>query len=505
MGIVIRQSIKSSVGYYLGVALGAVNTLYISTNYLDTSQLATSRLLLENGLVFAAFAHLGSPSICDRYLSKYKDKPEQHHGFLLFLLLIGLVGFMIFAAVFYVFFDTIQGYYIQKSPVISQNLMLCIPITLIWTYILILETYIRGHQRIAIPTFLKETVFRLLNIILIILLGKNFINFSQFLILFVGMMFVIMLSLFVYTWKLGILFINPSFLKIEQSEVKKMLNYGLFLILGSIGVNLIYFLDRNILASEVGATATSIFIIATYFSSVIEMPGKSIRLISVPLLAQSVMNKEPDKTQELYSKVAINSMLVGGLLLVLIFANLESLLSIMPKAQIYQKGFWVVIILGTCKWVETSLGLNADLISFSKYFKFNTYLVLILAVMAILLNYSLIPYFGLIGSAIATGLITLLSSICRLILVNNKFNIHPFSMNTAKVVIILIVCLIIGIMIPNYAISMWIKLIIIAVKSLILIAIFLLATIKFKVSDDLTKLYQGILKTVRNTLNILSK
>ena len=85
MGIVVRQSIKSSIGYYLGVGLWAVNTLYVSTNFMDTSQLATSRLLLENGLIFAAFAHLGIPNICDRYLSKYKDKETEHHGFLIFL------------------------------------------------------------------------------------------------------------------------------------------------------------------------------------------------------------------------------------------------------------------------------------------------------------------------------------------------------------------------------------------------------------------------------------
>lgn len=493
MGIVVRQSIKSSVGYYLGVGLGAINTLYFSTKFLDTNQLATSRLLLENGLVFAAFAHLGTPNICDRYLAKYKDKENQHHGFLLFLLVFGFLGFIIFTGFFLTFSDYLREYYVQKSPEISQNLWLCIPITLIWTYILVLETYIRGHQRIAIPTFLKETVFRLLNIILIIMLGNKLINFQQFLLLFVGIMFVILLSLVIYTWKLGVLYINPSFLKIDRSDLKTMLGYGSFLILGSVGVNIVYFIDRNILASEIGATATSIFIIATYLSSVIEMPGKSIRLISAPLLAQSVIRKEPEKTKELYGKVAINSMLAGGLLLVLIFANLESLLSIMPKAEIYKQGFWVVIILGTCKWIEVSLGLNAELIAYSKYYKFNTYLVLVLAVLAIFLNYLLIPYFGLIGSAFATGLITLLSSTCKLFVVHQKFQIHPFSSNTVKAVGISVICLLLGMLIPNYAESVLLKLIIIAIKSAIIISVFFLIVVKLNVSEDLTNLYKSVI------------
>ena len=501
MGIVVRQSIKSSIGYYLGVGLGAVNTLYFSTKFLETDQLATSRLLLENGIIFAAFTHLGTPSICDRYLAKYKDRENQHHGFLLFLLLIGLFGFLTFTIIFWVFYNKLEAFYGVKSPSISQNLILCVPITFIWTYILIFETYIRGHQRIAVPTFLRETIFRLLNIILIILVGLKIINFSQFLILFVGIMFLIVLALVVYTWKLGYLYLNPKYLKLPKEQVKEMLGYGLFLILGSIGVNLIYFLDRNILASEVGTTATSIFIVATYFASVIEMPGKSIKQISSPLLAQSVLHQWHDKTRELYGKVANNSMLIGGILLIFIFINLESLLSIMPKANIYQKGFWVIIILGTCKWVEMSLGLNADLISFSKYFKWNTYLVLILAVLAVFLNYLLIPYFGIIGSAMATGFITLLSSSTRLLIVKNKFQIHPFTINTAKAVGVLITCLIIGFLIPNFATSVLGKLVVISFKSLLIGTLFLFLVLKFNISEDFVNLQNVVISKAKQKFN----
>jgi O-antigen/teichoic acid export membrane protein len=501
MGIVVRQSIKSSIGYYLGVGLGAVNTLYFSTKFLETDQLATSRLLLENGLVFAAFAHLGTPSICDRYLAKYKDRENQHHGFLLFLLLIGLFGFLIFTILFWVFYDKLETFYGVKSPSISQNLILCVPITFIWMYILIFETYIRGHQRIAVPTFLRETIFRFLNIILIILVGLKIINFSQFLILFVGIMFLIVLALVIYTWKLGYLYLSPKYLKLSEQQLKEMLGYGLFLILGSIGTNLIYFLDRNILASEIGTTAASIFIVATYFASVIEMPGKSIKQISSPLLAQSILHQWHDKTCELYNKVANNTMLVGGILLIFIFINLESLLSIMPKANLYQQGFWVIIILGICKWIDTSLGLSGDMISYSKYYKFNTYIVLILAVLAVFLNYLLIGIFGIIGSAMATGIITLLSTTTRLLIVKSKFQIHPFTINTAKAMVILIICLTIGLLIPNFASSVFGKLVVISIKSLLIGTLFLFLVLRFNVSEDFVNLQNVIITKAKQKFN----
>ena len=81
MGIIIRQSIKSSVGYYLGVILGAVNTLFIATHFLSTDQLAVSRILLENSLIFAAFIHLGAPHISDKFLLDLRMKQMGTMGY----------------------------------------------------------------------------------------------------------------------------------------------------------------------------------------------------------------------------------------------------------------------------------------------------------------------------------------------------------------------------------------------------------------------------------------
>jgi O-antigen/teichoic acid export membrane protein len=297
-----------------------------------------------------------------------------------------------------------------------------------------------------------------------------------------------MIALVIYTWKLGYLYLNPKYLKIPKDEIKQMLAYGSFLILGGIGVNLILFLDRNILASEVGTTAVAVFVVASYLASVVEIPAKSIKQISTPLLSQSVLNGWHEKTNELYTKVAHNAMLIGGILFVMICTNLESLLSIMPKAAIYQQGFWVIIIIGSCKWVDMSLGLNTELIAFSKYFKFNTYLVITLAVLAIGLNYLLIPYFGLLGSAMATGLITLMSCSIRLLFVKNKFGLHPFTKNTLKGIGILVFCLIIGRLIPNEGTSIFVKLLIISAKSALVGAVFLFLTLKLKASEDFENL-----------------
>ncbi len=139
MGIIIRQSIKSSVGYYLGVLLGAVNTLFIATHFLSTDQLAVSRILLENSLIFAAFIHLGAPHISDKFFARFKDESSGHNGILGYLMLFPLVGSFLLCLIFFLFKQNIQEIYVAKSPSIVPFLWLSLPMSFFWAFIMILD------------------------------------------------------------------------------------------------------------------------------------------------------------------------------------------------------------------------------------------------------------------------------------------------------------------------------------------------------------------------------
>ena len=71
-----------------------------------------------------------------------------------------------------------------------------------------------------------------------------------------------------------------------------------------------------------------------------------------------------------------------------------------------------------------AFSLNGELIMMSKYFKFNVITILILAVLSIILNYQLIPKFGMIGAAYASLISILIFNLIKLTLVKvlSKFN-----------------------------------------------------------------------------------
>ncbi len=494
MGLIIRQSVKSSVGYYLGIILGAINTLFIATHFLSADQLAVSRLLLENSLIFATFVHLGSPFIIDKFFARFKNEDNGHNGILVLMLLFPVVGFLVFFIPFILINGEFNSLFLEKSPSVIPYLWLSLPMAFFWAFVMIFEAYSRANKRVAVPTFLRETLFRVLNISTIIFFGLGYISFSTFLKLNVLIILVIILLLILYLYRLGKLHFNLSFLKIKKGLIIEAAKFGCLVIIGSLGVNLIMFIDRNIIAQEIGTEAVAIFVISTYIASTIEIPAKALKSISVPILSENIFHSDFKKVDEIYKKSALNLMLIGGIMLVLVSINIETILNLLPKKEIYSQGKWIVIIIACAKWIEMSLGLNNEMIAYSKYYKFNTLLVILMAASVVLLNYLLIPKLGLLGSALATAFVTLFSSIFRLIFVQNKFGINPLSFKELIIVFMFGILVLIGILIPDLGVSRLQMIGSIFVKSIIIVVIFSFLLIRFNISQDITYIYLNLKK-----------
>src|SRR6478735_11459109 len=101
MGIVVRESIKTSIVTYIGMLIGAVNVLWLSTKFLTPDQVGAIKFINETGFLFAMFAAFGSTAIVDRYFPYWKNENEKHNGFLFYILAYSLVGFIVFTIIFY--------------------------------------------------------------------------------------------------------------------------------------------------------------------------------------------------------------------------------------------------------------------------------------------------------------------------------------------------------------------------------------------------------------------
>ncbi|MFM7699624.1 MAG: membrane export protein, partial [Bacteroidota bacterium] len=101
MGLVIRQSFKSTLLTYVGVGLGALNLLFFFPRYLNPELIGLRELLLGVALSLSIFTQLGMQSAMSRFFPYFQDEQRQHNGFLLFTLGVVTLGLLGFGGVFW--------------------------------------------------------------------------------------------------------------------------------------------------------------------------------------------------------------------------------------------------------------------------------------------------------------------------------------------------------------------------------------------------------------------
>ena len=485
------------MGSYIGVGIGIVNQMYVSTKFLSVEQLALSRLLFENSLMFAAFAHLGTPFIADKFFGLFRDEKEGHNGILPFLLFLPFIGALLFGLIYLACSEAIQGYYAAQSPMILRYHLLVIPLTTFWIYIAVLEAYCRNNSRIAIPGFIREVYLRLANLLLILIFGLGWIGFDTMLYLLVGAYGFAALILVGYIWHLGRWYWQrPDRSILTNSLLKQMLGYGSFTLLGGIGVNLMLFIDRSMLAGERGLVSAGIFIIASYIAGIIEIPRKAIAQISIPLISSSLLNNDLDHIRTMNRKSALNQLIAGGLVFLLIWANIDEIFYLIPKGETYGEGKYVVLFIALVKVLDIATGLNLEIILYSKYFRFATLLIICSAVLAFSLNLWLIPLYGFTGAAIATVLTTLVYSLSRMVFVYIKFRVMPFSIQTLQVALVLGGLYALTFLLPDYQKTVLSAMVVLVLRSAVLAGIFAFFVVQFRVSEDINGLVAGIWERV---------
>lgn len=498
MGIVVRQSLKASVGSYIGVLVGVINQMYVSTELLTVEQYALSRILFENSLLFASFAHLGTPFIVDRYFSLFRNDEEKHRGILSFLLMLPLVGVFLFCIIYWLFTPLIVGYFSKNSAMLVDYHFLVIPLTIFWIYITVLDAYCRNNSRIAVPMFVREVYLRVANVLLVLIFGLGWINFDWMLYLIIAAYGFAVVLLIIYIMVLGKGYWRlPDRTIFTKSLFYQMLGYGTFTVLGALGVNIILFIDRTMLAGERDLVNAGIFIVASYMASVIEIPRKALAQISIPILTQHLRDEDFGKLEKMNQKTALHLFLSGGLVFMLIWVNIDDIFYLLPKSNIYSEGKYVVLFLLITKLFDMAAGLNTEIILYSKYFRMATWIIIFTALLGFFLNLWLISAHGFIGAAIATSLTTLVYSGLRVGYIKYRFGISPYSTQSLQALIVFGGVFLLSFLIPQHNQTPVLAMVWILIRTMFVCGLLGFYVWKWRVSDEISGLMDGIMKKLK--------
>ena len=497
MGVIIRQSIKSSIVSYAGVLIGFFNVVFLTTHFFSPKQVGISRVLIENALLFTSLAQLGGPFIAVKYFSRFKNHERKHHGLLYFLLMYSSIGVIIFIFIYIFSKQLFVHFYAANSPELIEFYYYILPLVFFSIYLNIFEAYCQVNERIVVPTIVREIFLKLSNSVLILLFAINVITFNSYLLFLIATSGIASVILLIYLKKLGKLFLKKDFSLLKKSFVREMTVYGLFIVLGGLGYILATKIDVLMLPAMINLQSTGIYVIAIYIATIIEIPKRSISQIATPILAQALHENNIDKVDELYKKTSINQLIIGCVFFLAIWCNIDSIFTIMPNSAIYSQGKYVVFFILLARLIDMASGVNFEIILNSKYFRFGLTSIVILSLLTIGTNLIFIPVFGINGAAFAASLSILIYTIIKLIYVWIKFRLQPYSQKTG--IVLIIAAIIYGILqlLPVMSVNIYGNIAFILIKSLIISVLFLFFVLRFAVSEDITNLLNIFLKRIK--------
>ncbi len=440
MGIIIKQSIKSTTYSYLGVFVGIFNVFYLCSKFLSIEQLGLYISLTTIPIFLSGIAQLGISNTMARFYHKF-DSYKHNAGILSICLVICTIGLAFLIGIFYVFSDFLLNIYKKNSSLINENIYSIFLITIIITYGYVLEAYCRANLKTVFPAFVRELFSKICNTFSILAFGLGYIQFDLFIKTLVFSNLISLALLFIYIGFIRKLNFKINIKAYNKTLIKDLLLYNMGTFLSGFSGMLVVNIEKMFLpAYKNGLLSTALFDIGSKFGLIISIPKNGIAMISNPIIAKAWTTNNVEEINTIYKKSASNLLLVGIFIYVCLLLNIDDIFNIMPNSELYRKAKFVFIIVGLSRLIDMATGLNTEILQNSKYYYYDFFFTIILAVSLVSLNLFLIPLYSFNGAAIASFFSILILNSIKSIFIYYKFKLHFFSLEMIKVVSLGILC-----------------------------------------------------------------
>ena len=452
MGIIAKQSIQGTIVTYLGVAVGFVTTFFVLTRFLSAEEIGLARVLVDAATLFIGLAQLGTTSSIIRFYPHFKAKGERlkvkgensDHGFFFWTLIIPLVGFTLFTAIYCACYSPLSQWFGEKSPLFVEYYYMVLPMAFFMLYQTVFETNANVRMHIVVPRAVRELITRIGLLLVYLLYAFELLTINGFVIALCGVYAVAMLCNMGYLFSLGEISLRPDwqFLRANRSLVRQYILYTGFLLISAVASVLAPTLSSFFITAEMGLSYTGIFAIATYIAVMVSIPYRSMTAIASPQLATAIKENNRAQTAHLMQQVSSTLLLVGGMILCVIWLNVDLIFHILPNGSTYASARQVVLILATSQLFIAVCSFTSSALNYSRFYAFSLLFSFVLTLLSILLNNMLIPHLGMNGAA-ASNLIAY-AIYFVLILLTVRFTLHAPTFTRQHLKILLLIVLIIN-------------------------------------------------------------
>ena len=483
MGIVINQSFKNTITTYLGFGLGAINTLFLYTEFMSDQYYGLVAYILSTANIMMPLMAFGVHNTMIKYYSTFKTK-NSLNSFMTLMLFLPLALTIPIGIIGYLSYDSIASWLSQKNGIVEDYLWYILITAFAMAYFEVFFAWVKVQMKTVFGNFMKEVFHRVGVMILLFALYFEWITVEQFLIGLVGVYILRMIAMLVNAFYIRL----PVFRFNKIDRLSSILKYSSLIIIAGSIATMILDIDKFMLNNYIEIEKVAYYSVATFIATVIAVPQRAMHQIMMPLTAKFINDNNRDELNDLYERSSLTLYIISGFIFLLIILNINELYNIIPEE--FSGGIVVVFLISIAKLYDNLLGNNNAILFNSDYYRMVLVFGVILAICAIILNIILIPLYGINGSALATLIAVVVYNTIKVVFVKVKFNMLPFTTQTLKISVLLIVC-VLTFYFWEFPFNAYIN---ILLKSLLVGVVYGLLVYKLNVSEDISEMFNKYLK-----------
>lgn len=484
MGIVINQSFKNTITTYVGFGLGAINTLFLYTEFMSDTYYGLVAFILSAANIMMPLMAFGVHNTIIKFYSTFKGK-NSLNSFMTLMLFLPLALIIPIGFVGYLGYDAIANWLASENVIIKDYLWFIFIVAFSMAYFEVFFAWVKVQMKTVFGNFMKEVFHRVGIMILLFALFFNWINVEQFLIGLVGVYVLRMLFMLINAFYIRL----PVFRFYKIDKLSSILKYSSLIIIAGSIATLILDIDKVMLGKLLpDIQVVAYYSVAVFIATVIAVPQRAMHQIMMPLTAKFINDNNREELNDLYERSSLTLYIISGFIFLLIVLNINQLYAIIPEE--FSGGIAVVFLISIAKLYDNLLGNNNAILFNSDYYRMVLVFGVVLAVTAIILNVILIPLYGIDGSALATLIAVLLYNTIKIVFVKVKFNMLPFTKQTIKISILLLVCVLVFYF-WEFPFNAYLN---IVLKTIAIGVVYAFLIFKLNVSEDINEMFKKYLK-----------
>lgn len=427
MGIVIRQSVKTTIILFAGAVLGALLN-YLYTYAFTEHELGFYRMFLTQGVLAQNFILLGCGSVISAIFQKYDSVPAKQRTLLTICFIIPILVLILICIPYFLLEDTVAGMFKEQDiPFVHRYYAWMPPLILFILFSVLLDFYLTTQLRIAASAFGREILLRFVGFALLGLFFIHWLNYASFFILSV-LSYIIPLVYQVWlAQKTGHFRFSTDFRMFSRQEYLEIIRFAWYHLLLGVSQNVLGYLDTLMLGQldKSGVSAVAPYALSLIAVSFMLTPYKAMVGATFAVLNRAYIDKDTPKVKDIFVRSSLNILIIALAMFLLIGLNLPNAIRLLPPG--YASVLPITLILMTGRMVDIATGLNDQLISISSHYKFNFRIALLLVLMVFFFNRMFIPAYGVLGAAAGASVSLIIFNIIKLIFLWSKTGIQPFT------------------------------------------------------------------------------